>query len=164
MFLITTEGGSSSSLKRLLDMSDQNDLLTELKLIISLSPIQTIASSNGHHKLDYKLIIQIENFFGLEMPESRSSIYSHAGIKRPEELLKLNFPIASEYKGLTNLVEVFRPTDYIIRTLERNPNLSLETIHQLTIRSGNILTKRQDGLIKSLRKDVDLADVIDSCK
>ncbi len=164
VFLVTTEGGCSSSLKRLLDMSDQNDLLSELKLIISLSPIQTIANSNGYHKLDDKLIIQIENFFGLEMPESWSSIYSHAGIKSPEELLKLNFPIVSEYKGLTNLVEVFRPDDYIIRTLERNPNLSLETIHQLTIRAGNMLTKRQDGLIKSLRKEVDLADVIDSCK
>jgi len=163
VFLVTSEGSSAKSLQKVLNSSDLVSTLEELKLVVSLSPIQTIASSNGNHSLDSQIITRLEGFFGLDLPESWRSIYSHTGIKRPEELLHLEFPVASEYGGVTNLIEVLALSDYLRRTLARNPNLEATTLNHLATRSG-MLTKREDGLIKSLRKEVDLADVIDVCK
>jgi len=161
-----SEGSVAGSLKRVINLIPEdvkNEFLLELKTVASISPIQTIASSNGNHQLDNSIISQLENFFGLELPESWKIIYSHAGIKSPEELLHLELPVVSEYGGVTNLVEVLKLNDYLKRTFARNTNLSAETLNRLALQSG-MMSKREDGLIKALRKEVDLSDVIDICK
>lgn len=165
VFICSSEGSASYALKKLLTLVPDllDNLIQGLRLVTSISPIQTIASSNGSHPLTSETISQIENFFELELPESWKSICLHAGIKSPEQLLDLHLPVASEYAGVTNLIEVFKPTDDLKRILLRNPHLTAQTITSLAIRSG-MLTKKEDGLIKSLRKEVDLADVIDICK
>lgn len=163
VFLVTSEGSIAGSLRKMLSISRSDSTLSEIKLVISSSPIQTVGGSNGIHQLDKDTITQLESYFGVGLPESWRSIYSHAGIKSPEELLHLEFPVASEYGGLTSLVEVFMPDDYIKRTLGRNPNLTTETINSIAERSG-MMTKREDGLIKALRREVDLADVIEVCR
>lgn len=163
VFIVSSEGSSSASLNKTLAISRPEDLLQELRAVISLSPIQTIGNSNGLHRLNPHLISQLESFFGISQKRSWVSFYARAGIKGPEDPSKLELLVASEYTGLTNLVEVLLLGEYLKRTLSRSTSLSIPIINMLASKLG-MPGKGEDGLIKALRKEVDLADVINICK
>jgi hypothetical protein len=161
VLIVSAEGSSAASLKRAIALSPElTRLLSQLKLSVSLAPIQLIKEASVFHTLSEQSISKIENFFSIDLQDSWSYIHQLAGIKSPQDLLEIRFPIAPENpSGLTNLVEVLNLNDDIRRAILNNPNLSLEALHWLAVRSG-MNSKRKDGLIKALQKKVDIADVI----
>lgn len=163
VFIVSSEGSSAASLNKILAISKPEDLLAELKAVISLSPIQTIGGSNGSHRLNPQLVSQLVAFFNISQKRPWGSFYARAGIKSPQEPANMELLVASKYDGLTNLVEVLNLGEYLKRTISRNNGLSAAVINMLAVKLG-MQSKREDGLIKALRKEVDLADVVNICK
>jgi hypothetical protein len=167
VLIATSEGSAINSLNKVLNLSPDlslSKLLGQIKFSVSLTPIKLINSSQHNHTLTENSIVQIENFFAIDLANSWNKIHKLAGINSPSELLELKFPVALEgSSGLTNLVEILSLTEDLKRSISQNPSLSLEALHWLAIRSG-MKTKRKDGLIKALQRKVDLADVIEVTK
>lgn len=161
----SSRGSVAKAIKDVVTISAElpSKLVPELSTVISLKPIRSIRTSAGNHKLSPDVLENLEKFFGIGMPESWNTVYSHAGLNRPQVMQEVELPKASQYGSPVYLTEVLSIDEDFATSLLRNPQMNSEVIAWLAVKEG-MLTQRHKGLIKALQKEVDLADVIDSFK
>lgn len=166
LVIINTAFGSASlALKGLINLalesSSSAKLLQELSLVISLKPIQTISEVSSLHNISGDLLIQLEKFFGITSPRDWQVFLNLANL-HGQESSNLQFTASTNYSSPSNLIELLILDEDFKQTLISRSQISSEVIAWMAIQEG-MLAFRHDGLIKSLKKELNIADVIRIC-
>ncbi len=159
VILTTRTGSTAKSLKYALNLTaNPTQLLQQLVLVASLRPIQALAANAPTQKLNADSLSALEQFFGIATPADWQTFLSLSKAAASS----LQFSTSTNYSSLTNLVELLALDEDFKLSLSSRRQSSSEIITWLAIQNG-MLTFRHDGLIKSLKKELNISDVISIC-